>query len=87
MKIYEKNVSMEVPFHFQMLSNESKLGESMKPYIDRGVRIPDELIVSALAERLGHFDAVKRGWVLHGFPSTRAQGEILGHPLKIIMVS
>ena len=51
----------------------------MKPYIDRGVRIPDELIVSALAERLGHFDAVKRGWVLHGFPSTRAQGETLGH--------
>lgn len=51
----------------------------MKPYIDRGVRIPDELIVSALAERLGHFDAVKRGWVLHGFPSTRAQGETFSH--------
>lgn len=57
----------------QMLVNESNLGESMKPYAERGVRIPDELITKALTERLGQLDAIKRGWVLHGFPRTRNQ--------------
>ena len=39
--------------------------------------VPDELITKALAERLGHLDAVKRGWVLHGFPTTRNQVDTL----------
>jgi len=74
----------------QMLSNESKLGEAMKPYVDRDVRIPDELITSALVERLSHFDAVKRGWVLHGFPTTRAQVDALAkashEPNRVIVL-
>jgi len=57
----------------QMLANESNLGQSMKPYADRGVRIPDELVTKALIQRLSRLDAVKRGWVLHGFPKTRTQ--------------
>jgi len=35
--------------------------------------VPDELITKALTDRLGQMDAVKRGWVLHGFPKTRNQ--------------
>eukprot|EP00111_Clytia_hemisphaerica_P004674 TCONS_00013423-protein len=57
----------------QMLVNESELGQSMKPYEERGVRIPDELVTKALTMRLSQLDAVKRGWVLHGFPKTRMQ--------------
>lgn len=74
----------------QMLENGSKLGESMKPYVDRGVRIPDELVTGALAERLGHLDAVKRGWVLHGFPTTRTQVDALAkmsyEPNRVIVL-
>lgn len=43
------------------------------------ISVPDELIAKALAERLGHLDAVKRGWVLHGFPTTRNQVDALTH--------
>ena len=35
--------------------------------------VPDELLIKCLVERLGQLDATKRGWVLHGFPSTRMQ--------------
>merc|ERR1719494_456788 len=57
----------------QTLANDSELGETMKPYAERGVTIPDELLIKCLVERLGQLDATKRGWVLHGFPSTRMQ--------------
>lgn len=30
-----------------------------------------------LVNRLGQLDAVKRGWVLHGFPKTRTQCDAL----------
>ena len=35
--------------------------------------VPDELVTKALIQRLSRLDAVKRGWVLHGFPKTRTQ--------------
>jgi len=72
------------------LESESELGESMKPYSERSVRIPDDLIVQALKNRLGQIDSVKRGWVLHGFPSTRTQVDALSHagyePNRVIVL-
>ena len=35
--------------------------------------VPDELVTSSLIQRLSRLDAVKRGWVIHGFPKTRNQ--------------
>ena len=35
--------------------------------------VPDELVTRSLIQRLSRLDAVKRGWVLHGFPKTRTQ--------------
>jgi adenylate kinase len=57
----------------QTLESDSLLGQGMKPYNDRNVGIPDELLLKCLTERLGQLDATKRGWVLHGFPTTRMQ--------------
>ena len=39
--------------------------------------VPDHLLTGALTQRLGRLDAVKRGWVLHGFPNTRNQLDCL----------
>ena len=44
----------------------------------------------ALTERLSQLDAVKRGWVLHGFPNTRNQVDAFsqaGHePNRVIVL-
>lgn len=69
-----KLINVNLPEHInQLLCNESELGEAMKPYVERGVRVPDEMIIKALSEKLGQLDAVKQGWVLHGFPTSRTQ--------------
>lgn len=48
------------------------------------------MIVQALKNRLGQIDSVKRGWVLHGFPSTRSQVDALSHagyePNRVIVL-
>lgn len=41
------------------------------------IQVPDSLLIPLLKERLGQLDCVSRGWVLHGFPRTRAQAESL----------
>ena len=37
------------------------------------------MVVSALKNRLGRLDAVKKGWVLHGFPKTESQCDVLAN--------
>jgi len=61
----------------QAFSDGSSLYLSLKSYTDRGEMIPDDLILKILTNRLGQLDAVKRGWVLHGFPKTQAQSAAL----------
>ncbi|XP_065068718.1 adenylate kinase 8-like [Rhopilema esculentum] len=61
----------------QALADDSDLGQSLQPYIERGVTIPDDLVLKIITNRLGRLDAVKRGWVLHGFPKTRSQCDAL----------
>jgi len=39
--------------------------------------VPDDTVLQLLHERLSQLDAVTKGWVLHGFPKTREQGESL----------
>eukprot|EP00794_Sanderia_malayensis_P016022 gene16022-17641_t len=63
----------------QALAEDGPVGQSLKPYIDRGTSIPDDLVIKVLTDRLGRLDAVKRGWVLHGFPNTRTQCDSLAN--------
>ena len=47
--------------------------------------------MQALSQRLGMLDAVKRGWVLHGFPNTRNQVDSLAEkgyePNRVIVLN
>nr|XP_058969619.1 adenylate kinase 8-like [Pocillopora verrucosa] len=61
----------------QSLVDDSKLGEAVRPYIDRHMLVPDDLVLQLLKSRLAQLDAVTKGWVIHGFPKTREQAESL----------
>ncbi|XP_070532328.1 adenylate kinase 8-like [Ptychodera flava] len=61
----------------EAIVNESKIGEAIKPYVERDMMMPDNLIMSLLKDRLSQIDCVTRGWVLRGFPRTREQAENL----------
>ncbi len=63
--IFRKNIKEGTP-----------LGKEAKGYMDRGELVPDELVVSLVADRLGWEDA-KNGFLLDGFPRTDAQAESL----------
>lgn len=61
----------------QSLVDDSKLGEAVRPYVERKMMIPDDLVLQLLNNRLAQLDAVTNGWVIHGFPKTREQAESL----------
>ena len=39
--------------------------------------VPDDMVMQVLRRRLEQLDCASRGWVLHGFPLTRDQAELL----------
>jgi adenylate kinase len=52
------------------------VGLRAKSIMDRGELVPDEVVVSIVADRIGQPDA-KRGFVLDGFPRTVPQAQAL----------
>ena len=48
--------------------------------MERGDLVPDDLVVSVVADRLDHSDAAN-GFILDGFPRTLAQAEALDQEL------
>ncbi len=52
------------------------LGLKFKSYTDKGLLVPDELVVALMQERLGKEDC-REGFILDGFPRTVAQAEFL----------
>ena len=56
----------------------TRLGVQVQSYIDSGNLIPDDLVISVIADRLSQPDTLGRGFVLDGFPRTVPQAERLG---------
>ena len=54
------------------------LGKEAKGFMDRGELVPDETICGVVLDRLKERDCVEKGWLLDGFPRTKAQAEALG---------
>ncbi|NXT29918.1 KAD8 kinase, partial [Syrrhaptes paradoxus] len=61
----------------EAVADKTKLGGLVKPYIDNGYPVPDNLVMKILAERLNALDCMTNGWVLRGFPRDIEQGELL----------
>ena len=54
----------------------TKTGLEAKSYIDKGLLVPDEVVIAIVRERLA-MDDCKNGYVLDGFPRTVPQAEAL----------
>jgi adenylate kinase len=59
----------------------SDLGRRVKPIVDSGQLVPDDLMIELIGERLGEDDA-QRGFILDGFPRTLAQAQALDDLLR-----
>jgi adenylate kinase len=55
----------------------TELGQAAKRYMDAGELVPDELVIDLIVDRIGAEDA-RDGFILDGFPRTRAQADALG---------
>jgi adenylate kinase len=55
----------------------SELGLKAKGFMDAGELVPDDLVIDLIVDRIGADDA-RDGFILDGFPRTRAQADALG---------
>jgi adenylate kinase len=62
------------------VANGSELGKQVRPILERGDLVPDDLMIGLIRERLDDEDA----FVLDGFPRTVAQAEALDAMLEEI---
>jgi len=62
------------------IKNGTELGKKAKEYMDKGLLVPDSLVVDLVIDRI-HQDDCKDGYVLDGFPRTIPQAEALDSAL------
>ncbi|WP_427340478.1 adenylate kinase [Caloranaerobacter sp. DY30410] len=59
----------------------TELGKKAKEYMDKGLLVPDDIVVAIVKDRLTESDC-KDGFLLDGFPRTVAQADALETELK-----
>ena len=64
------------------IADGTELGMQAKAYMDAGKLVPDELVIALLKNRIEQADC-KHGFLLDGFPRTKAQADALGAIVKI----
>lgn len=65
----------------EAVNKNSSVGEKAKSYMVKGELVPDEVVIEIVKERLAGEDT-KKGFILDGFPRTKAQAESLDKALK-----
>ena len=69
----------------------TELGNEAASYMDAGQLVPDDLVIRLVEEKLKDPDTVEHGWLLDGFPRTKAQAEALDNlnikPNKMILLN
>ena len=60
----------------EAMANGSDLGKQVKQYMESGALVPDDVILSIVAERVSKSDCAN-GFILDGVPRTLAQAEAL----------
>ena len=63
------------------IKNGTELGKKAKTYMDKGLLVPDELVVDLVVDRANQEDCAN-GYVLDGFPRTIPQAEALDQALE-----
>ncbi len=65
------------------IKNGTELGAKAKEYMDKGLLVPDELVVDLIMDRF-KADDCKNGYILDGFPRTIPQPEALDKALTAV---
>ena len=65
------------------IEDETELGRRVKPILESGQLVPDELMIDLIRDRLGRPDA-EGGFILDGFPRTSPQADALDNMLDEI---
>ena len=60
----------------EAMVNGTQLGKQIKQYMDEGALVPDDVILSIVAERVAQPDCAN-GFILDGVPRTLPQAEVL----------
>lgn len=63
------------------IKENTELGRKAKEYMDKGLLVPDELVVAIVEDRLKEADA-SEGFLLDGFPRTENQAQALDVALE-----
>src|SRR3989442_13101847 len=64
----------------ERIAQDTPTGQQAKLYYDRGELVPDSIMVAMVTERLSEADCTA-GFLLDGFPRTRAQAATLDKEL------
>lgn len=65
----------------EAVKNNTELGKKAKEYMDKGLLVPDEIIMEIIEERI-KADDCKNGFLLDGFPRTVEQADALAYILN-----
>lgn len=58
------------------IKNETTLGDKIKSYVEKGLLVPDDIMLDIVKERLAS-NKSKNGFILDGFPRTVSQAKAL----------
>lgn len=65
------------------VNSHTTLGSEAKSFMDRGLLVPDQLVIGIIKERLADADCLS-GFILDGFPRTVSQADALNDVLSSI---
>jgi adenylate kinase len=66
----------------EIMREDTALGRRVKGFVEKGLLVPDDVVVEVLKQRLASLDE-KRGFILDGFPRTIEQAEALERIVKV----
>ncbi len=64
------------------IAKGTELGKKVKEYVEKGLLVPDEIVIEVVRQRLSQPDCAK-GFILDGFPRTLKQAEALDRMTRI----
>jgi adenylate kinase len=69
----------------ELMKEDSELGRKVRGYVEKGLLVPDEVVVEVLKQRLSKIPEGK-GFILDGYPRTLEQAKILDSITKIDVI-
>ncbi len=69
----------------ELMKEDSELGRKVRGYVEKGLLVPDEVVVEVLKQRLSKIPQGK-GFILDGYPRTLEQAKILDSITKIDVI-